>query len=1113
MNIRPDAHKNSTSRSMSASLRLGRSRNNNRNARRNTRCSARCNTQFSTRFFALLATTLAVVVGVLLSIYTPPLIARAQGSVAHSAQDPAAQTSLYMDARDGNDTNDGLTAQTPVKTFAKAKQLAKDNQNIKTIYARWTQKIEGEISLKGTNAIIKRWPQYGNYLFKVEKGKEATLSDITIDGNFAEIPKVKDALIRVDGTLNIKDGAILQNNHATYARDIQALRGGAIFCSGTINMTGGIIRNNEATRGGGIYLCSPNYSGDLLIKGTYKSSVMNFSGGIIENNKAKDRDDPNISYSIGKPAAAGGGICAVEGAVVNMSGTATVSNNHSDYAGGGISIGDTTATWPSNILNMTGGKITHNTAGGCGGGILVQGGMKDDELTKKTNVNFNFPGIANISAGEITHNKALCETGLNEFGGGGIYVNGINHSQYTNGILNLTNAIIKENSATYHGGGFAGCPSSKTNFYLREGAAMFNNKAPWAREIYLESGNRGFAHAGVHPYSISPVMLGGTPYMWENYNGTSQYWLSDLTGTVEANGTPLAEGSANKYLEFNTPVKADANAEKLAKVIIAHNSSAKRGGGIGSNGTVNFGKKDVVELKVKKTWQDKDAAKRPEFITFEVHSALATKPEEKTLIGYQYMSSKQAELTIKDLPKQDNNGIAYVYTIVEEKVEGYTSEVKTNPDGLITVTNKQEIPKTTVKVLKAWHNHAGEKITAPVPSVEVELYKNGAATGTRLTLSSANNWAGEFGALPAYESIDNDTPFVYTVKEVGDDKGSVKHGDSWYSVSYDGDAATGFTIINKKKLTWTPLEPVKKTIKVSKLWQNSAGQQTTPAPTTREIEVELYKNGIATGKTLKLNADNGWKSEFTNVPLYESIENSTPFTYTVKEVGEDKASIKHGDTWYSVSYEGTALSGFTITNKEKPKTTPLEPPLKSVKVTKLWHNASAEKIAAPVDSIEVELYKNGVATGTRLTLTAANNWESEFSGLPAYESVKNPTPFVYSVKEVDENNASVTFAGKIFEVSYTGDMAGGFTITNKEKPKPPTPPTPPTPPAPPTPPTPPQPPVPPTPTPPTPPVKPMPKSKAVPKTGDTTLPTMVVSVAALAGGSLLVGALKKKKFF
>lgn len=147
-------------------------------------------------------------------------------------------------------------------------------------------------------------------------------------------------------------------------------------------------------------------------------------------------------------------------------------------------------------------------------------------------------------------------------------------------------------------------------------------------------------------------------------------------------------------------------------------------------------------------------------------------------------------------------------------------------------------------------------------------------------------------------------------------------------------------------------------------------------------------------------------------------------------------------------------------------------------------------------SVDVELYKNGVATGTRLTLNAANNWAGEFKSLPVYESAQNPTSFEYSVKEVGEDKAQVTLAGTVFEVSYTGDMATGFIITNKEKPKSPVLPTPPAPTLPPTPAS----------------VK---KEKVLPRTSDAT----ISFAAALPGlvGFVLAGSgwkwyLSKKKF-
>ncbi|TFF63652.1 Cna B-type domain-containing protein, partial [Helcococcus ovis] len=65
-------------------------------------------------------------------------------------------------------------------------------------------------------------------------------------------------------------------------------------------------------------------------------------------------------------------------------------------------------------------------------------------------------------------------------------------------------------------------------------------------------------------------------------------------------------------------------------------------------------------------------------------------------------------------------------------------------------------------------------------------------------------------------------------------------------------------------------------------------------------------------------------------------------------------------------------------NKEKTPWTPMIPPTRNIKVTKNWKLLTAEK---PVDKIEVELYKDGVATGKKLELNKNNNWSGEFKNL------------------------------------------------------------------------------------------------------------------------------------
>ena len=62
---------------------------------------------------------------------------------------------IIIDGATGNDENDGTTRDTAVKTFEKAKELATTYQTVDTILVLRQVRINGEISLEGTNAIIK----------------------------------------------------------------------------------------------------------------------------------------------------------------------------------------------------------------------------------------------------------------------------------------------------------------------------------------------------------------------------------------------------------------------------------------------------------------------------------------------------------------------------------------------------------------------------------------------------------------------------------------------------------------------------------------------------------------------------------------------------------------------------------------------------------------------------------------------------------------------------------------------------------------------------------------------------------------------------------------------
>lgn len=120
----------------------------------------------------------------------------------------------------------------------------------------------------------------------------------------------------------------------------------------------------------------------------------------------------------------------------------------------------------------------------------------------------------------------------------------------------------------------------------------------------------------------------------------------------------------------------------------------------------------------------------------------------------------------------------------------------------------------------------------------------------------------------------------------------------------------------------------------------------------------------------------------------------------------------------------------------------MEPPIREVKVTKLWKDHKGNTITAPTEKITVELYKDGNPTGKTLELNASNNCSGVFKNLEVANGLGSTDYYKYTVKEVGEDSNAIKFDGKQYKVVYGRSMKDGLTITN-EKETPPEPPTPP----------------------------------------------------------------------
>lgn len=171
-----------------------------------------------------------------------------------------------------------------------------------------------------------------------------------------------------------------------------------------------------------------------------------------------------------------------------------------------------------------------------------------------------------------------------------------------------------------------------------------------------------------------------------------------------------------------------------------------------------------------------------------------------------------------------------------------------------------------------------------------------------------------------------------------------------------------------------------------------------------EITVQLYANGAASGDAVKLNNSNGWSYTWKDLAKKSGDKD---ITYTLQEV-----DVPSG---YTVSYSGSAESGFMITNTHTP--TPVVETV-PVSVTKVWNDSENRMNRRPV-SIQVQLYADGVAQGSPVTLNEGNGWKYTWTDL----AKKNGESEIgYSVAEV------AVPEGYTSEV--TGDMWAGFTITN-----------------------------------------------------------------------------------
>ena len=497
------------------------------------------------------------------------------------------------------------------------------------------------------------------------------------------------------------------------------------------------------------------------------------------------------------------------------------------------------------------------------------------------------------------------------------------------------------------------------------------------------------------------VELTGTPETinipvtksWSDSNNQDGLRSTSVTVTLYANnvavnGKTLTLNSSNSWKGTFTDLPKYKNGIEITYTVKENNPptgyTPTVSGSITNGFTVtNTHTPETIEIPVTKIWADNNNQDgiRPLSVTVALYADnVAVSGKTLTL-----NSSNGWKGTFTDLPK-NKDGREIVYTVRENNPPtGYTPTVNGSISSGFTVTNTHTPETINIPVEKIWEDNNNQDRIRPA-SVIVTLYADNEAVGGKsLTLTSSNSWRGTFTNLPKYKDGEI---IKYTVKE--------EIVPSEYEVSVDGTIEEGFTVTN----THIP-ETID--IPVTKEWVDNNNQD---GIRPNSITVKLYADDIVVeGKILTLNASNGWRGTFTDLPKYK---NGNEIKYTVKEDTELSG--------YIPTIDGSMADGFIITNTHAPETI-------EIPVTKVWSDSENQDRIRP-DSVIVTLYADDVAVaGKTITLNAGNGWEGTFTDLPKY---KNGNKIKYTVKE-DEPPIGYT-------PSVSGSVEEGFTVTNTHVP-------------------------------------------------------------------------------
>ena len=377
----------------------------------------------------------------------------------------------------------------------------------------------------------------------------------------------------------------------------------------------------------------------------------------------------------------------------------------------------------------------------------------------------------------------------------------------------------------------------------------------------------------------------------ENKVGARKSVTFELYADGVATGKTQTATADDWTVEFKNVQKYNKDGSEIKYTVIEttqvehYNKPAYSDNGLTVTNTIDYTTFKTSVLATKK-WIDPENAKRPE-VTINLYQ----NGSEDVYATYTLKNGETSH-EFTNLPKYDENGNEYLYTVEEAEVEGYTPEYSNDTLTITNVINQEN----TVKIsgTKTWIAPEGKAF----PTITIKLFKNGIFENKVELTNGTTNY--EFNNLPKYKVDENGQ---YELDENGNvqlNVYTVEEADVKGYTSKKAENGFDFTnTINQEKIT----------INGTKTWIDPQG--TTHDP----ITINLLRDGKKMNSTTLANGTTSY--EFKDLDRYD-LSDGHEYVYKVEEI-----NVKG----YQTSYAGEYNEQITNTiNQEK----------LSINGTKIW---------------------------------------------------------------------------------------------------------------------------------------------------------------------------------